>query len=375
MYLKYFLNFPNFINMKTIRSMMTMAAMACLVMVSCKEKAGNPDPVVPPPDQFIRGADLSFLPEIEGEGTVFYNEGMQAGDVLSIFRAKGMNTVRIRLWHTPQGIHSSFAEVKEFSERVRSAGMKVWLTVHYSGHWADPGKQYPPTEWQGLEFEVLKDSVYAYTMKIMNGIGPDIIQIGNEVNNGFLWPYGHIWDNEAQFVGLLDEGCRAVRDHGGNTRIMIQYAGYDGADAFFTKIAGVDYDQIGLSYYPWWHGEDLNLLETTMTLLREKYGKEVLIAELAYPFTMDWDDWTNNIVGSEEQLILPAYPASPEGQRSLLMRVRNIVVSAGGKGFAYWAPEWIAFRGPEATDGSPWENLALFDFDHRLLPGADVFGQ
>lgn len=354
---------------------MIVAAMACLVIFSCKEKGGSTDPVNPPADHFIRGADLSFLPEIEAEGTVFYDAGMQAADALSIFKAKGMNTVRIRLWHTPQGGHSSFAEVKEFSERVRSMGMKVWLTVHYSDHWADPGKQHLPAAWQGLTFEVLKDSVYEYTRKIVTVMAPDIIQVGNEINNGFLWPYGDIWENETQFVGLVAEGCRAVRDHGGNARIMIQYAGYDGADAFFAKITGVDHDQIGLSYYPWWHGEDLNLLETTMAQLSEKYGKEVLIAELAYPFTMEWDDWTNNIVGSEEQLMLPAYPASPEGQRSLLMRVRNIVVSSGGAGFAYWAPEWIAFRGPEAENGSPWENLALFDFDHRLLPGADVFGQ
>ncbi len=135
----------------------------------------------------------------------------------------------------------------------------------------------------------------------------------------------------------------------------------------------VDYDIIGLSYYPWWHGKSLDTLQLTLNQLATKYDKEVVIAETAYPFTLSWNDWTNNFIGNANQLI-PGYPATEAGQKAFLWKLRTIVQSnPAGKGFCYWEPEWISIKGPQSTVGSPWENLALFDFQNKVLPAMSVY--
>jgi arabinogalactan endo-1,4-beta-galactosidase len=131
-----------------------------------------------------------------------------------------------------------------------------------------------------------------------------------------------------------------------------------------------------LSYYPIWHGKDLNVLKQKLNMLGSTHSKEILIAETAYPFTLGWNDWTNNIVGLEEQLILPDFQPTPEGQKSFLMAIRNTILETGkGIGFCYWGAELVAWKGPEAADGSPWENQALFDFENNALPALKVFGE
>ena len=154
---------------------------------------------------------------------------------------------------------------------------------------------------------------------------------------------------------------------------MIHFAGIEGASWFFSKTAAIDYDYIGLSYYPIWHGTDINLLQQTMTTLGQTYNKKVLVAETSYPFTLGWNDWTNNIIGLTNQLH-PNYPATPEGQRDFLQKIKTTVQNTpSGLGFCYWGTEWIAFRGNQATNGSSWENQALWDFNGKLVPAATVF--
>lgn len=348
-------------------------ALAFLMLISCSESdssapAGSID------DDFIRGADLSFLPMLEQEGTIFFNDASGEMDALSIFKEQGLNAVRIRLWYRPEDEHSSFNEVKLFAERVHSEGLLVWLTVHYSDSWADPQKQVTPADWQGITFYALTDSVYDYTSRIVKDIKPDIIQIGNEINPGLLFPYGEIATQEDQFLEILTVASKAVRDHDPEAGIMIQFAGYEGAMEFFDRLSGLDYNQIGISYYPWWHGKDMDRMGEVLEDLRIQYGKEVLIAETAYPFTLYWNDQTHNIIGLEDQLILPDFPASFQGQKEFLLKLREISTVAGCIGICYWAPEWVAFDGQQSQDGSPWENMALFDFSNKLLPGAKVFG-
>ena len=199
-------------------------------------------------------------------------------------------------------------------------------------------------------------------------------QIVGEINSGLLHPHGNINTNETQFLALLSSGIKAVKDHSPQTKIILHFAGIDGADWFFRKVNNLEYDIIGLSYYPIWHGKDLNKLKNTITNLGDTYKKEVLIAETAYPFTLDWNDWTNNIVGLNEHLILPAYPATPIGQEAFITNLKTMVnATQKGIGFCYWGGELVAFNGKESTNGSPWENQALYDFNNKALPVIKAF--
>jgi arabinogalactan endo-1,4-beta-galactosidase len=326
----------------------------------------------PPVVSFYRGADLSFLPMLENTNTIFFDKEGNPSHVLDLMKQRGMNVVRIRLWHMPEDVHSSFEEVKSFSDLVKSKGLQTWLTVHYSDTWADPGNQSKPAAWSSLSFEILKDSVFQYTKKIVQQMQPDMIQIGNETNNGFLWPDGKLSENKQQYLQLVQQGIFAVREFGGDAKIMLQHAGTNGADWFFSETNSLDFDMIGLSYYPWWHGNSLEDLGNNISQLKSKYSKEVLIAETAYPFTLGWNDWTNNIVGNEDQLI-PAYPATEAGQKAFFEAFTARVKEVDGMGYCYWAPEWIAYDGPESPNGSPWENLCIFNFDSKETPALEVF--
>ncbi len=347
------------------------SAFLWLLPAACSEK--SPDPEPQPEALKLKAADLSFLPEIEDAGIVFYNLTGQEEDMLTTLKNAGMNTVRIRLWHTPAGGRSGYGEVKAFAEKVRNKGLKVWLTVYYSDTWADPGHQQTPEAWQNLDLAALTDSVYRYTAGIINGIKPDYIQIGNEINAGMLWPTGK-YTNLVNLKALLASGVKAVRDHDKNCKIMLHIAGPDQAEWLFSNLQSIDYDITAVSYYPFWHGKDLTTLGPALKNLNTRFLKPVVIAETAYPFTLGWNDWTNNIIGSNDQ-IHPDYPASEAGQLAFMKEISRISFSANGlAGFCYWGAEWVAFKGPQASNGSSWENMALYDFSNKALPAIEAFG-
>lgn len=360
-----------------MRSMQKYQIFLLLLITAC----GKPDPDVPEPVvvdfSLIRAADFSAIPKIEATTlAAYFNADGKYENILTTFKNNGGNTVRLRLWHNPAGGYSGFEEVKNFAEEIKTAGLRVWLTVHYSDTWADPGSQVTPAVWQGLTYAQVKDSMYAYTAKIVSEIHPEYIQIGNENNGGILYPYGKISSNESQFVELLATGLQAVRDNDPQAKTIIHFAGINNPTWFFNKLTSLDYDIIGLSYYPFYHGKDLQLLTTALNTMVQTYDKDIVIAETAYPFTLDWNDWTNNIVGSEEGLILPDYPATTAGQKDFVNRIKGIVKGTNrGLGFCYWGGELIAFNGPEASDGSSWENLALYGFNSRALPVMEAFGK
>ncbi|WP_235894358.1 glycoside hydrolase family 53 protein [Flavobacterium zepuense] len=372
--------------MKKIFSILIPACMALAMFISCGGDDSATDPVatddvvtddvvnddVIPEDTFIRAVDMSFLPETEGAGTVYYN-GSTAQDALATLKDAGVNTIRIRLWKDPATAHSGMAEVKALAQKVKAAGMKVWLTVHYSDTWADPANQIKPQAWEGLAFAQLKAAAVTYTQQILTEVNPDIIQIGNETNSGFIYPEGNLVDNEAGFLELVNAVSATIREQSPQAKIMLHYAGIaEGADWFFNKTANVDFDYIGLSYYPIWHGKSIPALQNKIAALKAAHNKEVIVAETSYPFTLGWEDWTNNVVGLDSQII-PAYPATPQGQKDFLLAVRNAVEVGGGLGFCYWGAEWVAFRGSEATNGSTWENQALWDFDNKAVPALEAF--
>lgn len=350
--------------------MRNLSLLILFAIASCsgKEEILHIQPV---PSQ-LRAADMSFLPEVRSAGVVTRNEAGQAEDMLLTLKNSGANCIRLRLWNNPATATSSFNTVKILSQEIKSMGMKVWLSVHYSDTWADPGHQTKPAAWNSISFTQLKDSVYNYTKKIASEIAPDYIQIGNEINNGFIYPEGS-FANINQLKELLNSGIAACRTFSPNSKIMLHYAGYSAADAFFQNFQGMDYDIIGISYYPVWHGKNLDELRTSLVNLSASKNKPVVIAETAYPFTFNYNDFTHNIIGDNSQT-LTAYPASKDGQEHYLGRLNALVKSVpGGLGFCYWGGEWISMYGPAATNGSSWENQALWDFDNKALPALKVF--
>ena len=322
----------------------------------------------------ISAVDISSLPEILESNPIFYNLNGEQEEFISILSKNGINTIRLRLWLNPSNGHSSFKEVKDFFQSLKSQGLKTWACLHYSDTWADPGQQETPGIWKDLSFLELKDSVYAYTKRVVIEMDPDYIQIGNEINSGFLHPEGNINSNQAQFLQLLDTASMAVRTYRDECQIMMHYAGIDGSNSFYTQIKNIDYDIIGISYYPKWHGKSLASLETTLQNLSDEFDKDVLIAETAYPFTLEWNDQTHNIVGLNEQLILPEFPATPDRQRNFIGAMNDLSQEHEKIiGFCYWGAELIAWKGPQSTTASPWENQALFNFQNKALPVLQEF--
>ncbi len=360
--------------------------------LSCKKSSGGggaiPPFVVTQSSVKYRGGDLSFLPILEAEATKFYNSNGVQNSALNILKQSGMNLVRLRLWHTPANIHSSLAEVENFAQTIKAAGINWWLNIHYSDTWADPANQTIPAAWQALPFNILLDSVYNYTYRVMNGLKiknilPAIVQIGNETNSGMLWNFGRVGGtfdvNWPQYAALVKKSVDAVKAVDSTIKIMLHFAGTTGAQWFFNnlKLQGVNYDIMGVSYYYWWHFKTLTELQTDLNLLVSNFDKDIFIAETAYPFSTGYNDFTNNIYGASSPL-LNGYNATPAGQFKFLTDLRTVIHNVPnnrGIGFCYWSPDWVAFRGTTSTNGSSWENLALFDFANKALPGVNAFAQ
>lgn len=362
------MHYPIYIAAMIIRIITLMLFLSA----SCNRQDGVQMPDPSPAALPIMGADVSFVPQIRKAGYKVQNPAGKTEDMLSILKKAGVNTIRLRLWHTPADGHSGLAEVADFAREVRAMGMQVLLAPHYADSWADPEKQVKPAAWSGLSLNTLADSIYQYTLRIAREVQPDFIQIGNEINNGLLWPEGHA-ANPVAFRELLQAGIRGAREGHPGCRIALQYAGQLGAEAFFIQLANLDYDMIGLSFYPLWHGKDLDVLTQTIIRLSQVCDKDVFIAETSYPFTLGWNDYTNNIIGLEGQL-MPGYPATPQGQKAFLSAIRDISKRAPRyAGYCYWGAEWVSFKGNTSTDGSTWENQAFWGFSGSALPVLQVY--
>ena len=351
-----------------------------ILFCSCsKEESINASEVIPTVSSTneiksleIKGAELSFLPEIRQSGIVLKNRNNQTEDMLQTLKREGVNTIRLRLWKNPLVSNSSFETVKNLASEIKGLGLKVLVTVHYSDTWADPGSQTKPALWQSIPFNDLKDSVSVYTKKIVTEINPDYIQIGNEINNGLLWPEGSS-TNINQMKQLLQAGISAVRQTNSSTKIIIHFAGHTDSDWFFTNMASLDYDIIGISYYPKWHGKDLTQLKQNLISISTTTNKPIFIAETSYGFIESYNDWTDNIMYSQADY-LPQFPLTPNGQKDYLNAIKALVVAVPkGIGFCYWGNEWISYKGNQATDGSSWENQAFWDFSNKALPVLSVY--
>jgi arabinogalactan endo-1,4-beta-galactosidase len=363
------------------------AAALCLVCAAAADPPGGTD-APPSAIEFIKGADVSSLQEVENHGGVFRENGSKR-DLLDILKHHGFNYARLRIWNNSEAGYCGLDSTLVMAARVNAKGLRLLLDFHYSDTWADPGKQTKPASWVGLDFDALKDSMYAYTHRVIARLKaqntlPDMVQIGNEMTCGMLWDDGRVcgafdtqrqWENLAE---LISEGIRAVHDASGDSdsvRIVIHIdRGGDtgGSEWFFDHLLahGVDFDVIGLSYYPWWHGT-LAELGANLDTLALRYGRDIIVAETAYPWTLAWHDNVDNIVGLPGQL-LPGYPASPDGQERFLEDLIGLVArtpEGRGLGIFYWEPGYISSPGM----GSPWENMTLFDFKGNVLPSIYAF--
>lgn len=357
---------------------------------------------------FIMGADVSMLKQIENSGGKFYEDGVEK-DCLTILKEHGVNWVRLRIWNDPTDVNGNYLgggnndleSTVSTAARAKAMGFKFLLDFHYSDWWADPGKQTMPKAWVGLSLEDLETAVYDYTAQVMQALVqadamPDMVQIGNEVNGGMLWPLGKTWREGTEEIGgydgfaaLLKMGIQAVRDtdpHNDDpqerTRIVIHLAN-GGDNELYRRVFDalterqVDYDVIGLSYYSYWHGS-LDDLKSNMDDISERYQKDIVIAETAYAVTLNDQDGFANLFGGEREQNLGGYKATVLGQATAIRDIIEAVAqvpNGRGLGIFYWEPDWIAVEGAgwKTGEGNAWENQAMFNFRGEALPSMNVF--
>lgn len=356
---------------------------------------------------FIMGSDVSMLAEMEANGAVFYENGV-ATDCLQILRDHGVNWIRLRIWNDPTdakgvalgGGNNDLKTVSALAARAKKLGLKFLLDFHYSDWWADPGKQNMPKAWVGLDLDHLKTSLYDYTSGVIKdlakaGAMPDMVQIGNEINGGMMWPVGATSPQGTAQIGgydalaaLLNMGIKAVHDadpngadplHRAKTVIHLANGGDNGLyhtvfDALTSR--GVDFDVIGLSYYSYWHGPMARLV-ANMNDISQRYHKPVAVVETAYAYTLSGSDSTANLFddSSEKE---GGYLATVQGQATMIRDVIAAVAQVpGGMGLGvfYWEPDWYSVKGAgwQAGQGDEWENQAMFDPLGRALQSMYVF--
>lgn len=334
----------------------------------------------------LLGGDISLLPSYESVGTGYRTASGEAMPALTLFTEEaGWNAARVRIFVDPsqapdnnkeEGVCQDLPYVTSLCKRIKRNGMQVMLDFHYSDTWADPGKQFIPSRWLGCSASALCDSVYSYTASVLkhlrrNGVTPDHIQVGNEITFGTLWPVGKTdpledgnWDVLSR---MLKSGVRACREQCPAAKVIIhtEKAGeWAMTKGYYEKLEkyGVDYDIIGLSYYPMWHKTISNLSVTLDSIAAAFPDKDVMIVETAFYYSHENDPWAQDSSQYSE-----LYPISPAGQAqftrelvSVLRGHRNVI------GLYWWFPE-------ENESGKPvlktWINRGLFD-NHtgRALP-------
>lgn len=337
----------------------------------------------------VRGADVSTLKKSEDRGGVYRDAAGNQRDALQLLRENGVNYGRLKVWVNPADGYNNKARVLTMASRIKAQGMKLLVDFHYSDSWADPGKQYKPAAWANYNFTQLRDAVYNHTYDVLNalkaqGTTADMVQVGNEINDGMLWPDGRS-NNWANLAALLTAGSNAVKAVNGSTQVMLHLAegGNNSQHRWWFDQAtsrGVPFDVIGVSHYIYWHGS-VSSLQNNINDLATRYGKPIVVAETAYGFTLNQDDGEPNIFNSSLQQA-GGYPATPQGQADALRAVFNAVKAVPngrGLGVFYWEPTWTAVNGNgwdpnNPSSGNGWENQALFDYNDRALTGLSVFG-
>jgi arabinogalactan endo-1,4-beta-galactosidase len=324
------------------------------------------------------GADVSSLQRAYDVGARYYDAGGAQRDALDILKGVGVNYVRLRIWNNPRSGYNNKDKVLQYARTVKAKGLKLLIDFHYSDTWADPGTQTKPAAWASHGIGQLTTDVYNYTYDVCNslkaqGTAPDSVQIGNEINTGMLWNDGRVTNDNFYNLGqLLKAGYNATKACNGGTQVIIHTANVANGSRWFydgIRAQGVQWDITGLSYYCVWHGSQSNLYNV-ISDVRTRYGKPVVVAETAYPFTAANADSTGNHGASS----CSGYPLTWQGQANNFAHVQNTARNAGAIGIFYWEPTWTAVQGngwdPNniSGTGSGWDHMAVFDWSGRLNP-------
>lgn len=367
-------------------------------------------------DDFILGMDASSLLAEENSGVKYYDFEGNEQDPLKTFADSGINYIRLRVWNDPYdengngygGGNNDLPTAIELGKRATGYGMKVMIDFHYSDFWADPKRQHAPKAWEGMSVEEKTDALYDFTKDSLTqlldaGVDVGMVQIGNEINYGM--------SGEKQFekvVELLKAGSLAVREvseaYGKEIAVVVHYTRIQDKADVLTLVdrlirSELDFDMIGMSYYPFWDGSFENM-SRVLELINEKYGKKAFIAETSYCYTTEDGDGSGNSLSSKD--LVKGYPASAEGQASVIHDICQYVSDVGGIGIFYWEGAWIPV-GPANADNSPiweqygsgwassyasdydpedagkyyggssWDNQAFFDFEGHPLESLKIF--
>ena len=380
-----------------------------LVFIYSDESAQNINvlPVEHLDDDFIFGVDISMVLEVEKNGGTYYDEDGQERDVFEILKEHGINYVRLRLWNQPYnangepygGGNNDIEADIALAKRAARVGMRILLDFHYSDFWADPGKQTIPRAWVDMSEEEVEDAFYQFTYDTIKrfeeeGVRPHMVQIGNEINNGFIWPVAQTVRGYSRIAKFIKLGIQAVHDVSEEIRTAIHLA--EGATEatlvnFYDRMIENDvvFDIIGLSYYSYWHGP-MNQFETTLQALDARYDQDIVVMEYSYGFTDLPVENAANIYNTEYE-VQGGYKTSIQGQASYIRDVNNAVASIeSGIGTFYWEPAWLpvagagwattgaseylAVQGDDAGLGTvSWANQALFSYSGKVLPSMNVF--
>ena len=303
------------------------------------------------------GGDISLLTKYEEHGAIYYNEnGTRITNMLGYLKDNGLNAMRVRLFVDPskadaedqgEGVCQDLPFVMALGQRIKAEGFNLLLDIHYSDTWTDPGQHSTPSSWTVTS--ALADSVYDYTKRVLNamiaaGARPDFIQVGNEVTYGMLWPTGHCYPSGgnygsgtfASFANYLMRGIQACREVCPNAKIVVhtEMGRVSNVTSFYATLNSytTDYDIIGLSYYPYWHG-DLTVLNNLLTTLESTYPtKKIQIVETGYPHAY-------YPTGASYDL-QSIWPATEAGQKAFTEQlVATLNAHSNVNGLYWWFPE------------------------------------
>lgn len=319
---------------------------------------------------FYAGGDPSEIPEVEAAGGVYKVDGQKADPLVAMKKA-GWTAIRLRIWNAPRPPgYCDLNHTLAMAKRAHDAGLRVMLDFHYSDWWADPQKQNKPAAWKDLNFTDLQKAVHDYSRDVVKaladqGTPADVVQPGNEITNGMLWPDGKLEINDngwTKIMPMLKAAIAGIREGGeaNPPKIMIHLdqGGQNDVsrlwlDNYFKR--GGDLDIIGLSYYPQWHGT-MDELRDNLRDLARRFKKDLIVAETSFP----------SFARAGGSSPVPGIPATPAGQLTYLRKLTDIVKATPdhrGIGVLWWAPAWIA--PPGRAFGNP---TALFDKNGEALP-------
>lgn len=413
-----------------------LSLVMCLSMASCGKETGvtlkegqEPGITVLPveglSEDFTMGVDISSLISVEESGGKFYDANGDEADLFDILKNAGVNCVRIRVWNDPFDADGNsygagncdINTASEIGKRATKAGMGVLIDFHYSDFWADPNKQTVPKAWEGMTLEEKAEALADYTTESLetlkdNDVDVTMVQVGNEINNGMSGETA-----EKNVCTLLKAGADAVRAFDEDIQIVMHFTdpmtdGYLAYKASMLQQYEVDYDILGTSYYPFWHG-DVNELTEVLKNVADTYGVKVAVMETSYAFTDEDGDGYGNVVNSSNSSQTFNYPISVEGQAVAVRDVIEAVSNVGeaGVGVFYWEPAWIPPQAYDSTadnaqevlksnqeawekygcgwassyaseydrevkdskNGGTWDNQAFFDFEGHVLESINVF--